>query len=318
MIGGPLLGLLSAFGFGVSDTITTYAARRIGTFETASLGLLVSSLALGAFVLVSGLPFSSDPQQLLPAIALGVVLGIAYVSITRALRLGPLMVVGPITASGGAMTVLLSVLVLHDAPSPIQWAAVPITMLGVALAALVLDRPGGRPFGRGALFAGVHAVFLAVYYVGFGRVVDTLGAAQTAFVTRTVSALFAWTLLVFVLGRRSAARRAEHASATLQSTAVLPSDAEDSGAPAPRFWSWRPPRRVLGAIFVGGLVNAASLIVVSYALVLGPTSIVGLLALLSPAVVITAGFVLLRERLSRVQWLGVLLTAIGAVLATRG
>lgn len=55
-----LLGLVSAVGFGVIDTITTYAARRIGSIETVFLGLSVGSIAPEAFLFVAGLDVSTD------------------------------------------------------------------------------------------------------------------------------------------------------------------------------------------------------------------------------------------------------------------
>lgn len=106
----------------------------------------------------------------------------------------------------------------------------PIAKVDVGLAALVLDDSSDQAIRRGASFTLLYAILLAVYRHGLALMVPRSGHRRPAPVTRVMSTGPASLLLVLVLGRRHAARRSEHAAATLQVTAILPSDARLSRA----------------------------------------------------------------------------------------
>jgi drug/metabolite transporter (DMT)-like permease len=149
MITSIAFGLLSAVFFGVSDILVALLTKRLGVLLTL-LGVQVvgatAILAVYALEAKSALPSSLwTPQQLLIGASLGVVTTGAYLCFYAALAKGPLAVVSPISSAYGVITVLLAMLVLHEAfPVPVG-VGLALALSGVIFA----SAPGKEPVVEG-------------------------------------------------------------------------------------------------------------------------------------------------------------------------
>src|SRR5690348_17179400 len=117
---GVGLGIVVALLWGSADILAALAARRLRTFKTTFVSQSVGLLALLAFGTAAfwflHLPFT------LTAIGLSALIGIftgfcaalGYFAFYRALEIGPIAIVSPITATSSTFTLILSTLILQE------------------------------------------------------------------------------------------------------------------------------------------------------------------------------------------------------------
>jgi drug/metabolite transporter (DMT)-like permease len=248
----------------------------LSTLSTSQFYLLSATLSLPVYLSVLFL----DPPPLaafVPALAVSVVMAVAFGVTTEALRRGPVGKVSPITGVAPAMTAVLAVMVLNEQAPPARIVGIGLAVgavmllahrkqegtvhpgwLGLTIAALVLQGSGAflakavvTPFGPSALLvtsAGVQA--------GVGTV--WLRRSGGSF-PRPTTPLLRWTFVVLVL-------------AALATVGYL------------------------------------------WALSIGPASAVVPLVATSPALAGVVGAVVLKEPRSRAQYVGVVLGVLAAAL----
>ena len=125
-------GLLAALGWGSADVLGAVSGRSIGSLRTAVVALGTSMLIIGTIALATG-------QAALPAwdalrflIGSGLFAGCAYLSLYRALELGPVAIVSPVVSAFAAITVVLDVVFAGEHISALSMAGMLATFLGVA------------------------------------------------------------------------------------------------------------------------------------------------------------------------------------------
>jgi drug/metabolite transporter (DMT)-like permease len=248
--------------------------------------LLSQAVALLILVVVvlAGAPIEHDSAATAWAAGVGVLGLLGLVAFYRALSIGTMSIVAPISATGVAIPVLVG-LFSGERPEALQAAGMVLASCGVVLAARAAPAADDetRKSGRTAVgLALVAAVGFGSFFAGIDR------AEQTGDV--------AWVLL--------AARTADMA-ALLLVTAVV----------RPRIPTGAATLAALTAIGVFDLL-ANFLFVVAAGR--GLLSVVGVLGSLYPAVTVVLARFVLHERLSRTQGAGVLLTLTGVVALAAG
>lgn len=297
---GLLFAIASAISFGASDSFAALVSRRLGAIQAATGILLVSLLSLVAVTALLRPAFPADWSWALPVVLLGGLTGIAYLSLVNALRLGPVSVVAPLTASTGAVVVVLAVILLGDRPGPLEWLAVAVTTAGAVLVALV-RAPGERPRlnGPGPLFALVAVGGYAFSVIGLQSPIREVGWLQTLLLWRSANVVVAGAVLLATHRRR------------LVAVPALPTG--DVVVEAwPRLSRWRLALPV--AMVLSGLLESGGQTLRAFALEVAPAWLPGVAGPLGPIVVIGAGVLLFRERLGRSQVAGIVLVGIGLVL----
>jgi len=297
---GLLFAIGSAFFFGASDTFAALVSRRLGAIQAATGILVVSLLSLVAFTALLGPAFRADWSWALPVVLLGGVTGIAYLSLVNALRLGPVSVVAPLTASTGAVVVVLAVLLLGDRPGLLEWLAVAVTTAGAVLVALV-RAPGERPRlnGPGPLFALVAVAGYAISVIGLQSPIREIGWLQTLLVWRIANVVVASAVLLATHGRRRLAVPAMPTGDVIVEA-------------MPYLSRWRLALPV--ALVLSGLLESGGQTLRAFALEVAPAWLPGVAGPLGPIVVVGAGVLLFGERLRPPQLLGIALVGVGLVL----
>jgi drug/metabolite transporter (DMT)-like permease len=312
---GILLGTVAALSFGLSDTLAGFTARLLGTLRATAGLLLISLISLVTFALAVHVSVNMAPSWLLQAGFLGIVQGVTYLLFLQALRYGPIAIVGAITAVQGAVTVVLAVLVLGEHPSIAEWVAVVVSTLGVVLAAsTVLPNSSWRAAtGLGPIFAILSVIAYGFYVVGLPLVIRTGGWVGAILISRSVSTVLAWVVLLVVMSRVVRVRRADHLS-SLAAADMAPID-----LPLPRRPSWGQTwfqhpvtRGAIAILVISGLLSTMGQISRGAGLAVAPAWLIGLITSMSPAVLIVAGLVT-GERLTSIQWIGIAVLIIGMV-----
>jgi drug/metabolite transporter (DMT)-like permease len=292
---GIILGLLTALSWGSSDLLARFATRKIGTFRAMVYmqltGLLMLSAALhwlggwGSLISFEWRPWTWG-------ILAGVLNTGATLALYRSFEMGKLSVVAPISASYPALTMLLEAMT-GERLTLLRWAGLLLILLGVMVVARgeevpgdanVIDavkQPGKKHLGVGwALVAAVRFGFL--FWVLGARAVPLLGSAQAVWVVRLVC-------VILPVGAAQILRR--------------PPSLPEAQA------KWL----ILGM----GLLDTGAYVLNNYGMRLEQVSVVTVLSSLYGAVTVGLAATILREKIARLQWLGIAAIFGGIVLISR-
>jgi uncharacterized membrane protein len=183
-----IYGLVAALGWGSADFTGAVAGRRIGSISTVLVAQGLSAVVVTVLLFAGG----QDVAVLGPIagwmLLNGIVSAAAYTTHYRALQLGPMVVVSPISAGYAVVGVALSMLILHERPGPVALLGAGITVLGVMLASTDLRklRAGTHGVPPGLPWAVAAAVLFGVggFILGWGAKqvgwVPALWASRTA------------------------------------------------------------------------------------------------------------------------------------------
>lgn len=279
-----LFGLVAALCWSVHDLIARIYAAQTGPFRMAFHVMLTGAALLVAVVLWNGTIWQADQRSLLLACLNGVLYAGAVASLFMAFSLAPVSIVGPFTAGYPALVVIWG-LFTGLVPTPLQWLAVVLIILG----AVVVGRMGPKDGGLASVAPGkipvvIIATLLACFFFASTILVGqaaaaTLGSLETTFVSRFPAALV---LLPFMLRDR-----AKLAPVTGRAwIGILVMGALDVVAVTSINASTHYPGKELGAMAI---------------------SCYGALSVL-------LAMVLLKEKVSLGQWLGIAMTIVGIIL----
>jgi drug/metabolite transporter (DMT)-like permease len=269
------LGLVAALLWGVSDFLGGVQSRRLPALLVAGAGQASSLVVLALVALLIG---SSPPgfAELAPALGAGAAAAIGLGAFYRALAIGTLSIVAPITATGVVIPILVGVLG-GDSLIVLQAIGIGAAATGVVLAA--------RAGGAGPPSVARESLLLALLAAG------CLGVLFTC-VHAAVSAGVLWSLL----GLRAV-------SVCLLAILIVAARTklEVSRADVP------------GLLAIGASETGATA-AYSMASSRGMLSIVAMLAALYPVTTVVLARFVLGERLQGLQRMGVVL-ALGGVVA---
>ncbi len=292
------LGMTVALLWGTADILATLAARRQGTFKTTivsqSSGLL-ALLAFGAIVFGSWhTPFTPSAFALSALIGLvtGLCAALGYFAFYRALEIGPMAMVSPLTATSSAFTLLFAALVLQEQLSPGRLGLVTLIIFGIVLAStsvaelrVLLQKPGYSLWSRGV---------------------------RWALWTRIFSILFLTAIPLW--------KRRQHLSRTL-ATAISSSHENTLNLSLPSFAAIARTRKPFSPVAVGlllaviaGIIENAAVLTFSFDTRIATTGITSAIASSYALVVMIFGMVVCHERLTKNQLVGIGMFTTGLIL----
>jgi drug/metabolite transporter (DMT)-like permease len=137
-----LLGVFAALCWSLHDLVARSFAARIGPIRMAMAVMLAGGVFITAVVLFRPGLWQADRHGLLVAILLGVAYGAGVGSLFKAFSLGPISLVGPITAAYPVLVVLWNV-AMGLSPSLAQWLAVASALAGAVIVARTGHHEGG-------------------------------------------------------------------------------------------------------------------------------------------------------------------------------
>jgi transporter family protein len=138
MLDGIILGLLAMLGWGIADYLLKKPSIALGPRQTLFFMQLIS--------LIINIPLLFFIKPSLNFVDLGLfMIGgavdyFAYINFLEALRLGEISVVTPISAVYSVLTVILSVIFLHEDLTILRIVSIAIAILGIVLASTDLKR----------------------------------------------------------------------------------------------------------------------------------------------------------------------------------
>ncbi len=280
---GIALGLMAALSWGLADYFAALSSRQTGALRVVLGFHLVATALLGLVVLLSGDGISDVGSRDFVWFAfLGVLGWLSYLAFYRALAIGPISIVSPIVSAYAAVTVICAVLISNESLNAGEAVAVGVVLLGVLLASsdLAQLRALERLAAIGIILALGTAVLIGAFVYGVSYFSDEYGWLVPIFLARALST-------VFILG-----------------TAVQAGE-------------WRFPLRSRGLMLMIAfiaVVDTAGYVAFNFGVRHADTTIVATAAAPYSVVPIAAGVLLMQERPSRGQWIGIGLVIAGLVL----
>jgi drug/metabolite transporter (DMT)-like permease len=269
-----LLALLSAALFGVSDFAGGLATKRISAWTVAGWSQL-----LGIPILILGLIIVPSPEVTTADLgwgAVGGVFGILGVAVMyMALAAGTMSVIAPIIGVGAGMIPVIWAVVTGESIDAVQWAG--IALAGVAVMLIASQSGAGRLSTKLALQAFGAAVAFAIFFIALGQTNEASGLWPLA-AARLFTLPLAFAIIV----------------ATRTPVAL--------------------GRALIPLVATVAVFDMTANIAIVLALQRGPIGINAVLGSLYPAFTVIAAIVVLKERPTRRQIVGLSLALI-AVLA---
>jgi len=258
-----VLSLAAALVYGAADFLGGLASRRAAVitvvFGSQFAGLVVLAIAVP---LIGG---QFHPADLLLGSGAGLLGALAITLLYRALSVGTMGIVSPITAVLAAAIPAVYGFALGERPA--VWA---LAGIGLALVAIVVVSFAGSPeqTARGIPEAILAGVLFAAFFIVLARTSPAAGL---------------WPLV----GARSASIVAFALVALVARAPLI------------------PPRGVRWTVAISGLTDMLANVLYVLAVHGGMIAIVAVITSLYPASTVALAAIVLRERLSRRQWAGV-------------
>lgn len=281
-------GLASAFGYAVHDYLLVRIVRSASLW-TALLWVMLVGLAVlvPLALVVDGLPGGDGQWRAMGfAAASGILEFLGLGALLKGLSTGNLSVVTPLGSLSGGFAAV-GAIVLGETLTPIARIGLPLAVLG-------------------GLMASVERAPQSV--LGERRRTRATAGAGWALLS---AALFAGTLLLFAEATALPPVTLAAVGRLSTTVVVVPVALLTGGLALPREFR----RRAVGA----GVVDAGAFVALAAAISLGPVAIASVSVAQAGMWAVIIGLVLMRERLSRVQLAGVILTCIAiTMLAAAG
>ncbi len=277
-----LLGIGSGLSWGIADFFGGLQSRSLPTLSVTFWSQIAGAIALSV-VLASGgqLPV---PESLVWGIVSGLFGGLALIFFYRGLAVGTMSIVAPISACGAIVPVLISLL----RGEPLRYltaAGIVAALVGIVLVSLTASdaEHTSAPQARLAIPLALGAALgFGFFYVFLDIGSAVPGAAPLWVVGGSRIGSIALTSLLVLLGPRSVV--------------------------------W-PGRRVAPIAAIGILDTTAN-VFFAYASTLGNLGLVSILGSMYPVATVLLGRLILAERISTVQQIGVVCALFGVLLVS--
>ena len=294
-----ILGLTGALVYGAADFFGGIAAKRISALKVTAIGA-----ASGLVLLLLLLPVTGGTWSV-QAVTLGALSGISgalAISLLYAcLAIGPMSILSPLTAVISAMVPLTAGVLRGDRLPALGYLALVLALIAVVLVGFVPDRKAVRPSAKALAMAVGAGSLIGVFLIVIDLTPSDSGVVPLI-ANRTVNATLMFTtigVLAALASRR--ARRADAAVGAHLSPTSTPG----------RLARWSPGLRLA---VVGGTLDATANMLILLGLRAGDLSIMAVLTAMYPAGTIILAAVLLKERITPTQGIGLVLALTAAAM----
>jgi drug/metabolite transporter (DMT)-like permease len=277
-----LFALISYLGWGTGDIFGTIATRKIGGYSTAFWYLVFQLVLYGSFSIF----FLGDLKNFtLSILALNLLIGaigtIGMITFYESLRLSNMSLVGTISASFAALTVVLSIIFLKENISSLQGISILIIFLGIIISSLNFNdlRKAKLFMDRGVLLAIATMIMWGIYWTFIKIPVRQIGWFWPSIISIATFPL----ILIFMKFRN------------------LPLVQPNS-------------KRLFGILIANSALLGAGSLSFNYAIQKGMVAIVAPIAGSYPTLFVVLAFLVFKDKITRQQIAGIVVTLTGIVL----
>lgn len=280
-----ILGFTTAVVYGFADFFGAIASRKLSS-------VLVTAVAgiVGFFFLLTMIPFfgaTFSQAAVVAGIAAGVASAIGITALYASLAIGPISIISPFGAVLGALVPMTFGFFIGDRFGPLGWLALALILIAVVLVGFVPGEDVRLPSAKGLALA-----FVAGAGIGTILIVLKFSPSDSGLASVLVMRLVSAGLLNLMLLATWLRLRKRNGSSP---KSII----------AGKFW-W--------AVIAAGIFDSSANIFFTLALRSGSLSVVSVLTALYPLGTIILARLILKERIARIQMLGVLLALSGSAI----
>lgn len=298
-----VLGLLTAVTYGAADFFAALATRRLRVLAVTLGSSITGLIALLVLTPIFGTRFSSE------AITWGLIGGVcsvvALTALYASLAIGPISIISPLGALISAIVpAVIGVSLLGEKFTATGWLAIAIGLIAVVLIGIVPDSSGARPKLKAIVLAVVAGAGIGLAVTALAQSPHDSGIAPVITMRSTAAAILLllnlkW--LISILRKKQSLVSAEANSPTSTNRLVK-----------------KKSSNLLGLITLAGACDAAANILFTLASRTGSLTVAGVLTALYPLGTILLARLVLGEKNTRLQGIGIALALGASVLLALG
>jgi transporter family protein len=279
-----LSGITGMFGWGLYDFLGGVFAKQIGPYKSFFWSQLagLASMLLLAIVVSPSMDVPSGVVFLFPVAAL--LYSAGYLFFFKGFEVGNMSIVAATMNLWAVFTMLFAFTFMGQRLSPSQTIGVVMILTGVTLASLNWSEIQQRKF---QLSTGVKEAIAGAFFFGIYWNVSEIIVEQVGWLVST--ALIKLGIVVFMLLFFALSKRGMGLAGTIGKTTT--------------------------AIFIMGVIEAGAVAVVNYGLTIGDAILITPIASALSIVTIVLAIIFLKEKITKVQGIGVA-TAVAGIIVT--
>lgn len=295
------LGLSGALIFGSGDFLGGLAAKRMGAFLATGIAGLIGLFLLVGFTFV--IPGEITTEAILWGLLSGVAGSLAILLLYAALAIGPMSILSPLGALVSAVfPVMWALFISHETLAWFGYLALGIGAVAIVLVAFTPEKNAVRPRARGIIFAVVSGILIGLFLIILDQAPANAGIYPLVF-NRVVNISIMFSV-VFTM----ALVRMAHKKGYLGRDGVPRADlvVGDSGR-----------TDVKNGIFLAlgcGVLDATGNALLLLGIQTGELSVMSVLTAMYPAGTIILAALVLREKITKLQLIGMVLALSAAAL----
>jgi drug/metabolite transporter (DMT)-like permease len=302
---GIALGLGAALCWGLADYFAAVASRGIGALRVVLGFHVVALIPLTVLVLATNALARVSIGQVAVFVLIGAIGWVSYLAFYGALAIGPISVLSPIVSGYAAVTVLLAVVLAGNHLSALQAVAVAITIAGASLASTDIRELARANLERRSALGVVLALcamgLLGAFVFGVSYYRERIGWLGPIFLARGFAALFVFGHLLVTRG----AGGGDPVAGVAGGGDAVPGDA-GVGDPAAANALRARKRRLVGMMMVLlAFLDTGGYVCFNLGVGHAATAVVAAASAPYAVVPVVMGLMLLRERPTRAQLVGV-------------
>lgn len=280
-----ILGFSTALVYGFADFFGAIASRKISSIVVTAVSGIVGFFFLLTMIPFFGATFSRD--AIIAGIAAGFASAIGITALYASLAIGPISIISPLGAVLGAMVPLIFGFFIGDRFGPLGWLALALILVAVVLVGFIPGADVRLPSVKGLALAFVAGAGIGTILIVL-KFSPTDSGLASVITMRVVSTIL---LILFVLATWMHLWRKGISKLKVSM--------------AGKYW-W--------AVIAAGIFDSSANIFFTLALRSGSLSVVSVLTALYPLGTIILARLILRERIGRVQMIGVLVALTGSAI----
>lgn len=279
-----IFGLIVLFGWATGDIFGGLASRKIGAPQTSFLvSIFGMVLFLPGFILESAKLTNLSLGLLLLTIVLSLFWMAGNVILNHGLKVGYPSVVATVGMSFTALVVILNSIFFNNYVGPMQWSAIGVIMVGIFVTGISVQKDElERKKLLKSIRLGIACMICWAAFFTFIKIVsDKVGWFIPLYIAIIVSAVFLW--IGFKISKQN-------------------------------FSFKTVPLYVFGCTLASALILRASDLILNWSIQNNTVDVVGPIAGASPTLFALLSFFIFKERLKKIQLMGVIVTLVGIVM----
>jgi len=294
-----IFGLSGALVFGSGDFLGGLASKRMGAFLATGVAGLVGLFLLAGFTLF--LPGTVTSETVIYGLLSGVCGALAILLLYASLAIGPMSILSPLGALVSAIfPVMWAIFISHETLAWFGYLALGIGAVAIVLVAFTPEKNAVKPRARGIVFAVLAGILIGLFLIILDQAPSSAGLYPLVF-NRIVNV----TIMFGSIGVMALVRWA-HRRGMFGKDGIPRADLVlgDEGA--------REYKRGILLAIGCGLLDATGNALLLIGIQLGNLSVMSVLTAMYPAGTIILAAVVLREKITKLQLIGMVLALAAA------